>query len=168
MIKFKVFGFGSSEERAPAASLQVVPQEAAMPLEAIPINPNGKRVLIVDDDAVFRKATSIKLQAAGFQVRTAKEGPEAIAVLGESPADVILLDINFPADVCNGGMGSWDGFQIMTWIRGLPAAKGARFMIVSSSDAAWDRQRAQKLGAIAYFAKPLDHEKVIAAVNAVN
>jgi CheY-like chemotaxis protein len=168
MIKFKVFGFGGSEKKDAAVPLHVAPQEVSLLQEGSPINRGGKRVLIVDDDLVFLRATALKLQAAGFQVRIAKEGPEANAVLGESPADVILLDINFPADVCNGGMGSWDGFQIMTWIRGLPAAKGARFMMVSNSDAVWDRQRAQQMGAVAYFTKPLDHEKVVAALNAVN
>ncbi len=37
------------------------------------------RVLIVDDDPVFLEATAMKLQTAGLQVRTAREGAEAIA-----------------------------------------------------------------------------------------
>jgi len=168
MIKFKVFGFGGRAEAAPAVSLDVAPQEAPALREGTQINPDGKRVLIVDDDPIFLKVTATKLQSAGFQVRTAKEGPEAIAVLGESPADVILMDINFPADVCNGGMGSWDGFQIISWLRGLPAAKGARFIVVSNSDSASDRQRAQQHGAVAYFRKPLDHDKLFEVVNAAN
>jgi CheY-like chemotaxis protein len=169
MIKFKLFGFGSGEQTAPASP----PPEAAVPAapsdtEGTQANVQGKRVLIVDDDPVFLKATAMKLQTAGFQVRTATEGSEAIAALGEAPADAILMDISFEPDVCNGGMGSWDGFQIMTWLRGNPAAKGARFIMVSNSDSASDRQRAQQLGAVAYFQKPLAHDRLLAVVNGAN
>jgi len=125
-------------------------------------------VLIVDDDPIFLKATAAKLQAAGFHVRTATEGSEVISTLGEEPADAILMDITFQPDVSSGGMGSWDGFQIMTWLRGYPAAKGARFIMVSNSDSESDRRRAKRLGAVAYFQKPVDHEQLFAAVNGAN
>ena len=164
MIKFKLFGFGGNGETTPAVS-----PEAAAPLpDGTQTNPQGKRVLIVDDDRVFLKATTAKLQAAGCQVSTATEASEAIASLNEQPADAVLMDITFQPDVCNGGMGSWDGFQIMTWLRGNPSAKGARFIMVSNSDSAADRQRAQALGAVAYFQKPVDYAQLLAAVNAGN
>jgi CheY-like chemotaxis protein len=169
MIKFKVFGLGGSEKTAPAPPLP----EAAAPaapsdMEITRPNPQGKHVLIVDDDPMFLKVTAMKLQSAGFQVRTAKEASEAIAALGEQPADAVLMDITFQPDVCHGGMGSWDGFQLMTWLRGIPAATGARFIMVSNSDSPADRQRAQQLGAVAYFHKPLDHERLFAVVNGAN
>ena len=82
--------------------------------------------------------------------------------------DVVLMDINFPSDPCNGGMGSWDGFQIMYWLRGLPTAKGARFIMVSNSDSAAYRKRAHELGAEAYFQKPLNFDQLFEAVNAGN
>jgi CheY-like chemotaxis protein len=168
MIKFKLFGFGSSEKATHAPSPEAVVQEAPAPMEGTPANPQGKRVLIVDDDPVFLMATATRLQSAGFQVRTARESAEAIAALGDEPADAVLMDINFQPDVCNGGMGSWDGFQLMTWLRGNPAAKGARFIMVSNSGSPADRQRAQQLGVVAYFQKPLDHVQLFAAVNSAN
>jgi CheY-like chemotaxis protein len=168
MIKFKFFGFSNSEEPKAAPSPEATVQETTASLDGTQTNVQGKRLLIVDDDPVFLKATAMKMQSAGFHVRTATEGSEAIAALGEQPADAILMDITFQPDVCNGGMGSWDGFQIMAWLRGNPAAKGARFIMVSNSDSAADRQRAQQLGAVAYFQKPLDHDRLLAAVNAGN
>jgi CheY-like chemotaxis protein len=168
MIKFKLFGFGSGERTRPAISPEVVVQEPLSLVEEAPTTVKGKRVLIVDDDPVFLKATATKLQSAGFQVRTAKETAEAIAALSDQPADAVLIDINFEPDVANGGMGSWDGFQLMVWLRGNPAAKGARFIMVSNSDSASDRQRAQQLGVVAYFQKPLDHVRLFAAMNTAN
>ncbi len=168
MIKFKFFGFGNTEASKPAPSSGAAAQEGPTSLDATQTNVQGKRVLIVDDDPIFLKATAMKLQSAGFQVRTATESSEAIAALGEQPADAVLMDIEFQPDVCNGGMGSWDGFQLMTWLRGNPSAKGARFIMVSNSDSAADRQRAKQLGAVAYFQKPLDLDRLLATVNAGN
>lgn len=168
MIKFKWFGFDSNEKTAPTLSANTAAAEAPPAEVEASVDPEGKRVLIVDDDPVFLMATAMKLRSAGFQVRTAREGAEAIAAVGEEPADTVLMDIGFEPDVCNGGMGSWDGFQITTWLRGNPGARGARFIMVSNSDSPADRQRAQQIGAVAYFQKPVDHDRLIAAVNAEN
>jgi chemosensory pili system protein ChpA (sensor histidine kinase/response regulator) len=168
MIKFKMFGFGSSETTPPTLSPETAALETAATATETQTNPEGKRVLIVDDDPIFSSATATKLRSAGLQVRTAKEGSEAIAALGEQPADAVLMDINFQPDVCNGGMGSWDGFQLTTWLRGNPGARGARFIIVSNSDSPAYRQRAQQVGAVAYFHKPVDSDQLIAAVKAEN
>ncbi len=168
MIKFKCFGFGSGRDTSAAVSSEAAPPDAVPAPQETQTNPNGKRVLIVDDDPIFLAVTRSKLQAAGLQVRTARENAEAIAALGEQPVDAVLMDITFQPDVCNGGMGSWDGFQILCWLRGNPAARGARFIMVSNSDSPADRQRALKLGAVAYFHKPLDHNQLLAALNAAN
>ncbi len=168
MIKFRLFGLGNERNAATPEKTEQPAQGAVAPTEATQACRNGKRVLIVDDDAVFVKATSMKLNSAGFDVATARDGSEAISNLAENPAQAILMDITFAADVCNGGMGSWDGFQIMSWLRGLPASKGARFIVVSNSDTDAYRKRAQSLGAVAYFQKPLDFERLIAIVNAEN
>jgi len=168
MIKFKLFGFGNQEQTVPPNVPQTPPPAPALELDPPPPNPNGKRVLIVDDDPVFVRATAMRLHSAGFQVATATEGPEAIAALGERPADTILMDISFPVDPCNGGMGSWDGFQIMHWLRGLPTARGAQFIMVSNSDSAVNRNRANELGAAAYFQKPLDFDQLFAVMSANN
>ena len=168
MIKFNCVGFDSNEKTAPILSASAPAAEASSAPAEAPANPEGKRVLIVDDDPVFLMATAMKLRAAGCRVRTARESAAAIAALSEEPADAVLMDINFPPDVCNGGMGSWDGLQLTAWLRRTPGAKGARFIIVSNSELAASRRHAQAVGAVACFQKPVDHGQLIAAVNAEN
>jgi CheY-like chemotaxis protein len=168
MIKFKFFGFTNGSATTPPPLPQAAAPEAPPCPEGTEAPAEGKRVLVVDDDLIFLKVTANKLQTAGYHVSTARESSAAIAALGDEPVDAVLMDINFPPDVCNGGMGSWDGFQIMAWLRGNPAARGARFIMVSASDSASDRQRAQQLGAAAYFHKPLDFEKLLQAINTGN
>jgi len=164
MIRFKWFNFGG-EESMPEAQNEAA--ESAEPV-TMPGHPNGQRVLIVDDDKVFVRATSMRLCAAGFQVVAAKDGAEAIERLRDTPAHAILMDIDFPPDVCNGGMGSWDGFQIMSWLRGLPTSRGARFIIVSNTDSPEYRARATKLGAVAFLKKPLQNDQLLTAINPAN
>jgi len=150
MIRFKPFGTrGTTAVAAPQIS---------------PADPNAKWILIVDDDPVFVKATSNKLRAAGFNVTAARDSSEAIAALTQNPTDAVLMDIDFPPDVANGGMGSWDGFQLMTWLRGLFTSKCPRFIMVSSSDSPEFRARAEKLGVVAYLQKPLSSEQLLTAL----
>ena len=168
MDELKCYRFGTSGQEGANPSLVMNGQQAAFPQIQTREDSQGKRVLIVDDDGFFLRVTATKLRSAGFQVRTARESSEAIAALGEQPADTVLIDIYFPPNVGNGGMGSWDGFQLMSWLRGNSSARTARFIIVSRSDSAADRQRAQQLGAVAWLQKPLDYDRLVAVVKGQN
>jgi two-component system chemotaxis response regulator CheY len=152
--------FKVRRSNAPRDTVTVAPEP-----EPPPADPNAQRILIVDDDAVFVKATWMKLRSAGFNVMVARDSSEAIAALSEYPTDVVLMDVNFPPDVSHGGMGSWDGFQLMYWLRGLATAKAPRFIFVSNSDSPAFRAQAQRLGAVAYFRKPVSNEDLLTALN---
>jgi CheY-like chemotaxis protein len=158
LTPFKIRG-----SNVPRETVTVAPEP-----ESPPADPNAQRILIVDDDAVFVKATSMKLRSAGFNVMVARDSAQAIAALSENPTDVVLMDINFPPDVAHGGMGSWDGFQLMYWLRGLATAKAPRYIFVSNSDSPALRAQAQRLGAIAYLRKPVNHEELLTALNQGN
>jgi len=54
------------------------------------------RVLLVDDDAVFRQVTAAELGRLGFDVATAGSGGEAVRQAAESEPDVVLLDLRLP------------------------------------------------------------------------
>lgn len=54
------------------------------------------RVLIVDDEERFRDTLAKLLTRRGFAVRTAGGGQEALTLLGDAPADVIVLDVKMP------------------------------------------------------------------------
>jgi len=57
---------------------------------------NGKRLLIVDDDAPFLELHSQMLSRQGYEVRTARNAEEARKILTSSSPDVIVLDIRLP------------------------------------------------------------------------
>ena len=65
-------------------------------------------VLVVDDEAIIRDSTSMLLRAAGYEVRTAEHGFDAILQLATAPADVVISDLNMPR---------MSGFEFMSVLR---------------------------------------------------
>ena len=58
---------------------------------------NGKRrILVVDDDAAIRSLVRRVLERAGYEVATARDGGEAIALIARDDYDVVLLDVMMP------------------------------------------------------------------------
>ncbi len=125
----------------------------------------GKRVLIVDDDAVVRLVTSRVLRSKGYEVVTAADCSAAIAAVGEGRPHAILLDLDFPPDIASGGGISWTGLHLMAWLQGLQNARGARFIIITNSSSEQSRERALAAGAVGFFQKPINYECLVAAID---
>jgi two-component system, OmpR family, KDP operon response regulator KdpE len=123
-------------------------------------NMNRHKILIVDDNPVIIKTLSMKLDAAGYDVISAGDGTEAISATRKERPDLILLDINFPEDV---GI-SWDGFKVIAWLQRIDEAKGTPIIVISGGDAAKFKDRSLQAGAIAYFQKPVDNDKLVDAI----
>jgi CheY-like chemotaxis protein len=128
---------------------------------------NGKRILVVDDSVVIRKATSMKLVANGYEVITAEDGGEAVAAVRRSKPDLILLDISFPPDVAHGGGVAWDGFLIMEWLRRLDEARGIPIVVITGGDPVKFKDRALAAGAVSFFHKPIDNDELLAVIRKV-
>ena len=72
-------------------------------------------VLIADDDAGLRQSLKLALEAAGYRVRLAAHGGEALSLQSESPADILITDIFMPET---------DGFEAIDRFREMfPATK---------------------------------------------
>jgi len=123
---------------------------------------SAKKILVVDDNAVVVKAIQMQLIKAGFDVVVAMDGSEAISAVRKQKPDLIVLDISLPADVS--GV-AWDGFLIMQWLRRLEEAKATPIIIITGEDPAKYRPQALKLGATAFFSKPVDSGDLVDAVN---
>jgi DNA-binding response OmpR family regulator len=122
-----------------------------------------KKVLVVDDNEVIVKTTSVKLKSAGFQVLTALDGAEAVALVRRENPDLILLDIGFPPDI--GGV-PWDGFRIMEWLRRVDRSKKIPIIVITGASNEKDKERALAEGASAFLYKPLDYDELIKLVRA--
>jgi CheY-like chemotaxis protein len=125
---------------------------------------SAKKILVVDDNAVVVKTIKMQLVKAGYTVFTAMDGGEAISAVRREKPDLILLDISFPPDVGHGGGIPWDGFLIMQWLRRLDEAKTTPIIIITGQDPAKYRDQSLKLGATAFFTKPVASQELVEVV----
>ena len=120
------------------------------------------KILVVDDEEIVLKTLSLKLQGAGYQVFTATDGAEAVAVARRENPDLILLDISFPPAV--DGV-PWDGFRIMDWFRRLDSVKQIPIIIITGSEDPKTREQAARSKPVAFFHKPIDHDDLIKVIH---
>ena len=117
-----------------------------------------KKILVVDDDPVILKSLTIKLTARGYDVVTATDGSATVSAVRQQKPDLILLDLTFPPDVAHGGGLGWDGFLIMQWLKRMEEAANIPIVVITGGDPAEYEERVKKIGAAAFFHKPIDHD----------
>jgi len=117
----------------------------------------GKKVLVVDDDAVIIKTTSTKLKSQGYEVFTALDASEAMSAVRLHNPDLILLDVCFPPDVG----ADWDGLKLMKWLQRMDAVKKIPIIVVSGSDTERYKPLCLAGGAAAFFDKPVQYDKLL-------
>lgn len=123
-----------------------------------PGEPRGS-ILVVDDEPTITEVVSRYLERAGYAVRVAGDGPEALRLAAESRPDLVVLDLMLP------GM---DGLEVMRRIR-EPANGGRRVSVIllTAKGDPGDRILGLRLGADDYVAKPFSPAELVARVDAV-
>ena len=129
-----------------------------------PVKPGAKIILVVDDNPIILKATSIALKSRGYQVSIALGGPEAIGLVRKEKPDLILLDLSFPPDPANIGGPMRDGFLIIEWLRRIPEGEKVPIMIISGTKPEEYQSRALAAGVLACFHKPLKNDELLASI----
>ena len=112
-------------------------------------------ILVVDDDALMRRSTSLQLEQAGYRASTAANAEDALALAQRDRPDLILLDIGLP------GM---DGLQAIASFKQLTAAP---VIVVSARRRDLDTILGLELGADDYITKPFNPDVLLARVKAV-
>jgi len=107
-----------------------------------------KRILIVDDEDDIREVGQMTLEMmAGWEVRTASSGEEALAMAAAHPPDAILLDVMMPV---------MDGPATLARLRAEPATAGVPVVFLTAKAQAADQRRLAEMGAAGVLAKPFD------------
>jgi len=129
---------------------------APSPTPAVPAPAGPASVLVVDDTAVVRELERSILEEAGYRVRTAADGRLALAALADTPADLVVTDVEMP---------NCDGLELTRAIRGQPALTGLPVVVVTSRSSDADRRLAMDAGADAYLVKgDLDRRTLLEVV----
>ncbi|HWW03302.1 MAG TPA: response regulator [Candidatus Acidoferrum sp.] len=148
---------GKPKEKEKEPFLPDDPKAAPAPPE-----PVGRkhRILVVDDNPVVLKAFEIKLKANGFEVTTTPNGANVASTVEEAKAELIILDINFPAS----GAMQWTGFTIMQWVRHFPELAKIPVILITGSDPSAYKDKCLAAGAVAFFQKPVDYKELLAVL----
>ena len=107
----------------------------------------GEAILIVDDNPANLKLARVVLSGAGYDVRTAGDAEEALAVLQGFRPRLILMDLQMP------GM---DGFALTRRLKADPSLRGIVVLALTAYAMKGDEEKAIEAGCDGYVAKPID------------
>ncbi len=103
-----------------------------------------KKILLTEDDEFLSSLIKNRLEREHFEVKTAKDGEEVLAMLKTYKPDLVLMDIILPKKL---------GFEVLEEIQNNAKLNRAPVMVLSNLGQDSDIQRAKELGAVDYFIK---------------
>ena len=103
-----------------------------------------RKILVVEDDQFLANAYRIKFEKAKIEVKIAKDGEEAMAIVKLFMPDVILLDLVMPR---------MDGFTVLEKLKADEQTKHIKVIVTSNLGQVEDKERAHALGVDGYIVK---------------
>jgi two-component system, cell cycle response regulator DivK len=119
---------------------------------------SNELILIVEDDAESRMLESDVLTFNGYRVLEADCAETGLKLAREQHPALILMDIRLPGV---------DGIAALGELRGDPATRGIPVIAVTASAMNQDRRQIIAAGFDGYHGKPIDIERLVAAIRAI-
>ncbi len=104
-----------------------------------------KTVLVVEDEPNIILSLEFLIKEAGYNVRVAIDGEEALKAVAEEVPDLLLLDIMIPKR---------DGYDVCKTLRANPALKDLRIIMLAARGLKADKEKGLAMGADEYITKP--------------
>ncbi|HEY9736875.1 MAG TPA: ATP-binding protein, partial [Trichocoleus sp.] len=123
-------------------------------------NLQGVRVLVVDNEPDSLELATFVVKQAGASVTSVSTAQEALALIAQSPPDVLLSDIGMP-DV--------NGYMLVQQVRSLPPEQGGQVPAIAMTAYAGDinYQKVMAAGVQRHLAKPIDPELLVRTIAAL-
>jgi two-component system CheB/CheR fusion protein len=122
--------------------------------------PGGaRRILVVDDNADGAESLALLLRSDGHDVRTAPDGPAALAASDVFLPEIVLLDIGLP---------QMDGFEVARRLRAKPCLERVILVALTGYGQQEDRLRGEAAGFDHYFVKPAKAELLTELIRSVD
>ncbi len=140
----RVFAPGSTAVafgEIPAAAMDVVERE--------------KVIVLADDSISVRKFVGRMLEKAGYRVKLASDGLEALEIVSAGGCDLVITDLEMPRT---------NGYELMMHLRQNTETANIPIMVVTSRAGAKHRDRALKEGGSAFMVKPVQEDQFVAQV----
>jgi len=115
------------------------------------------RILYVEDNPGNRMLVRRILEAEGFSVAEAMDGPAGLEIATQMQPDLILLDINLP---------EIDGYDLAKRFRDTPGLQHVPILAITANVMQGDRERTLEAGCDGYIQKPIDVDQLPKQVRA--
>lgn len=119
------------------------------------LQPNGERLLVLDDDEVLRSYLVRRLRMDGYEVDEAADVATAMKLLRENPYHLITLDLMMHPD---------SGYELFEFLKNDPTLKWLPLIVLSGRNDVNDKVRCFYLGADDYVTKPFQYEELGARI----
>jgi len=116
----------------------------------------SRRILVVDDNLDTANSVAALLKLAGHEVSLAHDGPAALESARATHPEIILLDIGLPGI---------DGYTVARTLRDDESFAGVRLIAVSGYGQPDDRRRAKAAGFDEHMVKPVEFDRLLAALD---
>ena len=117
-----------------------------------------KSILIVEDEENISIALRYLMKGKGYDVRIARDGEEALAMVADQPPDLMLLDVMMPKR---------DGYDVCQTIRANPVWQAIKIIMLSAKGRDIEVEKGLALGADAYMTKPFSTRDLAAKVQSM-
>lgn len=117
-----------------------------------------KKILIVEDNEINLKLIRTVLKARGFLIAEARDGEEALKIIGAERPDIILMDIQIP---------KVDGLEVTRRIRSMEDLKERPIIALTAHAMEGDRNKILEAGCDGYIAKPINTRTFINEIEAI-
>lgn len=112
-------------------------------------------ILVADDEPAIVLSLQVLLQKAGYTVRIARNGEEAMELIVAAKPDLVLLDAMMPKR---------DGFDVCQSLRADPAYDDMPIIMLTAKSRDVERQKGIALGANDYVTKPFSTRELVTLV----
>ncbi len=132
-----------------------------MPTSPPPPDPDiapARTVMVVDDEKNIRRALGMILEAEGYAMEEAETAETAQRTLqrSQTPVDLLILDLMLP---------KMSGLELLQWLKDNPLYRHIPVIVISGHASSEESAQAIKLGAVDFFEKPLNRERVLMCVD---
>ncbi len=137
--------------------------DAAEPTGSVRVIQQGRRLLVMDDNATNRRVMRGQLEPAGLKIAEASGGADALHALREAhregePFDLVIVDDQMP---------DCDGLMFAAQLKAIPDLAGAQLVLLTSADRNDSLKALANAGFAAYLTKPVRGRELLACVERV-
>ena len=115
----------------------------------------AKKILLADDSITIQKVIELTFSDEDFDVVTVGNGRLALEKLADVRPDIVLCDIIMPEK---------DGYEVCEFIKGSATLSNVPVLLLTGAFEPFDQERAARVGADGFLAKPFEPQTLIAKV----